>query len=309
MASMAKLDRRRLRDEIHALYRADHAELGAAGTAELLEQGRQWDLAPVLAARGVVVFPHARVRDCGHQIAAAVHACLDSGADRVLVLSVLHAASDELEEARVRVAAGEDPARFPIWGIQGPGLPGREEWRQDHALMSFRHFFASEVQRRGARGPEVIERYPYLAGGHPDRLPGIEEVARLAEEAVVIATTDPFHHGLGYGDGPEQSLSPEAGGRELARRTIEEGIAILEGGDYPEYNAHCVVAKSDGRDVGQVFRFLRGPLRGRILDLVTSDTSAIYHQPAPTWVAGALVAWQPGGAPNSPDRPERAALE
>jgi len=309
MASMAKLDRRRLRDEIHALYRADHAELGAAGTAELLEQGRQWDLAPVLAARGVVVFPHARVRDCGHQIAAAVHACLDSGADRVLVLSVLHAFSDEMEDARVRVAAGEDPALFPCWGIQGPGLPGREEWRQDHALMSFRHFFASEVQRRGARGPEVIERYPYLAGGHPDRLPGIEEVARLAEEAVVIATTDPFHHGLGYGDGPEQSLSPEAGGRELARRAIEEGIAILEGGDYPEYNAHCVVAKSDGRDVGQVFRFLRGPLRGRILDLVTSDTSAIYHQPAPTWVAGALVAWQPGGAPNSPDRPERAALE
>ncbi len=288
------LDRRRLRDEIHALYRTDHAELGAAGTAELLEHGRRFDLAPVLAARGVVVFPHARVRDCGHQIAAAVHACLDSGADRVLVLSVLHAFSDELEEARVRVAAGEDPARFPVWGIQGPGLPGREEWRQDHALMSFRHFLAAETRRRGIPGPQVIERYPYLAGGRPERLPGIDELARLAEEAVVVATTDPFHHGLGYGDSPEQSLSPEAGGRELARRTIEEGIAILERGDYHGYNAHCVVAKSDGRDVGQVFRLLRGPMRGRIPDLVTSDASVIYHQPAPTWVAGALLEWRRG---------------
>ena len=77
------------------------------------------DLAPTLAAGGVVVFPHAGVLDCGHQVAAAVHGCLDSGADRVIVISVLHAFTDEMETARQRVSAGEDPSEWPFWGIQG----------------------------------------------------------------------------------------------------------------------------------------------------------------------------------------------
>ncbi len=289
-----KRDLQRLREEIHALYRAEHAALGEAGTLELLERARQWDLAPTLRAGGVVVFPHAGVLDCGHQVAAAVHACLDSGADRVLVISVLHAFTDEMQEARVRVAAGEDPAQFACWGIQGPGIPGREEWRYDHVLMSWRHFWAAETRRRGIRGPEVIERYPYLAGGKPERLPGIEELARLAEDAVIVSTADAFHHGLGYGDPPERSLHPEEGGLALARKTIEEGIAILARGDYWGYNQHCVQAKSDARDAGQVFRYLRGPMHGRILDLTWSDAADLYHQPRPTWVAAALVEWQLG---------------
>ena len=121
------LDRQRLRQEIHALYRKEHEAMGERGTLERLERARQWDLAPTLAAGGVLAFPHAGVLDCGHQIAAVVHACLDSGADRVIVVSVLHAFSDEMEQARIRVAAGEDPSLFPYWGIQGPGIPGREE--------------------------------------------------------------------------------------------------------------------------------------------------------------------------------------
>ena len=42
-----------------------------------------------------------------------------------------------MEDARIRVAAsrGEDPAQWPhLWGIRGPGIPGRDEWRGDHAL-------------------------------------------------------------------------------------------------------------------------------------------------------------------------------
>ena len=89
----------------------------------------------------MLVFPHAGVLDCGHQIAAVVQACLDSGAERVIGVSVLHAFTDEMEDARIRVANGEDPAQWPrsAWGIQGPGLPGREEWRGDHALMAGGH--------------------------------------------------------------------------------------------------------------------------------------------------------------------------
>ena len=285
------LDRPKLQADIHALYRAEHETMGDRGTLERLERARQWNLAPTLQSGGVLVFPHAGVLDCGHQIAAVVQACLDSGAGYVIVVSVLHAFTDEMEDARVRVAQGEDPAHWPrLWGIQGPGLPDRDEWRGDHALMSFRHFWAAETKRRGVRGPEVIERYPYLAGGKPERLPGLDELARLAENAVIVSTADAFHHGLGYGDPPEKSFHPHEGGLELARRTIEEGLEILGRGDYWGYNQHCVRAKSDARDAGQVFRYLRGPLQGRILDLTYSDASDLYHQPKPTWVAAALMA-------------------
>jgi hypothetical protein len=287
-----KRDLEQLRQEIHALYKAEHATLGERGTLDMLDAARQWDLAPILRAGGVVVFPHTNPMDCGMQTAAAVNACLDSGADRVLVIGVLHAFSEEMEAARIGVAADKDPASWPFWGIQGPGIPGRSEWQGDHALLSFRHFWAAETKRRGVHGPQLIERYPYLVGGRPALLPGIEELARLAEDSVIVSTADSFHHGLGYGDPPERARHPHDGGLELARRTIEEGLDILGRGDYPGYMQHCVQAKSDARDAGPVFRLLRGGMQGRIVNLTYSDATDLYHQPPPTWVAGALVEWQ-----------------
>ena len=266
--------------------------MGERGTLDRLDQARRWDLAPTLGAGGVLVFPHAGVFDCGHQIAAVVNACLDSGADRVIVIGVLHAFSDEMQDARVRVSAGEDPSRWPFWGIQGPGIPGREEWRADHSLLSFRHFWAAETRRRGTRGPEVVERYPYLAGGKPERLPGIDALARLADDAVIVSTADAFHHGVGYGDPPERTLYPDEGGLELARKIINEGIEILGRRDYKGYDQHCMRAKSDGRDAGQVFRYLRNVTAGHILDLTYTDTAELYQQPRPTWVAAALIEWR-----------------
>jgi hypothetical protein len=285
-------DRIKIRQKIHELYAREHAQLGEEGTYRMLEEARQWDLAPTLREGGVVVFPHAGVLDCGHQIAAAVNAALDSGADRVLVVSVVHAFGAEMDQARIDVANGMEPSKSEFWGIQGPGIEGaRQEWRQDHVLISWRHFWAAETKRRGIKGPEVIERYPYLAGGKPEALPGIDALARLAEEAVIVSTADPFHHGLGYGWAPEESLYPEQGGLELARKTLEEGIALLEAGNYWGYNQHCVRARSDARDAGQVFRYLRGPMKGEILDLVYTDASELYDAPPPTWVAGALFNW------------------
>jgi len=249
-------------------------------------------MGPTLSAGGGVVFPHARVFDCRHQVAAAVHACLDSGADRVVVISVLHAFTDEMQEARTRVSAGEDPSAWPFWGIQGPGIDGRAEWQDDHSLISFRHFWAAETKRRGIRGPEVVERYPYLVGGRPERLPGIEELAALAEDAVVVSTADPFHHGIGYGDPPERSLALHEGGLELARKTIEDGIALLGAGDYAGYDAHCLEAKSDARDAGVTFQYLRGgELRGTILVMSYTDAADLYEAPDPAWVAAPLGEW------------------
>lgn len=288
-----ELDRDTLRRDIQRLYAEEHGALGVEGTLRLLEGGRRWDLSGTLNAGGVLVFPHAGVADCGHQTAAVVHACLDSFADRVLVVSVLHALTDEMENARVRVADGADPEAEPLRGIQGPGLAGRQDWRQDHVLTSFRHLWKAETERRGIRGPEVIERFPYLAGGQPHTLPGIEELDRIARDAVVVSTADPFHHGIGYGDPPEASLYPEDGGLELARGRIEEGIGLLARGDYWGYNRHCVSAKSDARDAGQVFRYLCGPMQGRILDLTHSDAADLYQAPQPTWVAAALIEWLP----------------
>lgn len=292
---MMKLDRIQLQKDIHALYAREHAELGHEGTLRHLERAQQWDLSGTLRAGGVLVFPHAGVADCGYQIAACVQACLDSGADRVLVISVLHAFTDEMEDARQRVAAGADFTREPLWGIQGPGRPDREEWRGDHALISWRHFWDAELRRRGLpaeRAPQVIERYPYLAGGRPDLLPGIEELQEIARDAVIVSTADPFHHGIGYGDPPEQAFPPDAEGLAKAQASIEEGIALLEAGDYWGYNTHCVRAKSDARDAGQVLYYLRGPMRGRVVDITYSNAAELYKQPPPTWVAAALIEWQ-----------------
>ena len=287
-----QLNLNRLHKEILEMYQAEHEALTRGKTQEILERASQWHLAPTLQAGGVLAFPHAGVADCGYQIAAVVQACLDSGADRVLVVSVLHAFTDEMEQARRDVANGANPSHYSCRGIQGPGLEGRQDWRTDHVLMSFRHFWYAETRRRGIHGPEVIERYPYLAGGRPESLAGIDELENIARDAVIVSTADAFHHGIGYGDAPEKSLYPHLGGLDLARKTIETGLDILGKGDYWGYNQHCVEAKSDARDAGQVFRFLRGPMHGRILDLTSSDAAELYHQPPPTWVAAALVEWQ-----------------
>ena len=291
-----ELDRDALQKQVLELYAREHEELGVQGTLQHLERGRQWRLSDTLAAGGVLVFPHASVHDCGYQIAACVQAALDCGADTVVVLSVLHAFNQAMEEARVAVAGGADPAHSEYWGIQGPGIAGRLEWTGDHALISWRHFWKAELERRGIseqKAPRVYERYPYLAAGRPQDLPGIDELARLMEDAAVLSTADPFHHGIGYGDEPDSAYDHDAEGLAYAKSVIESGISILEAGDYPSYNRHCVEAKSDARDTGQVYRYLRGPMRGEVLDISFTDATALYDAPKPTWVAGALIEWKP----------------
>jgi hypothetical protein len=291
-----ELDRVQLQKEIQALYAREHAELGEQGTLEHLEKAEQWKLGNTLSAGGVLVFPHAGVKDCGYQIAACAQAALDSGADTVIVVSVLHAFTDAMEQSRRRVAAGSDPSQEVYWGIQGTGIDGREEWKGDHALISWRHFWNAEIKRRGLTGskvPKMIERYPYLAGGKPEQLPGFDDLAELAKNAVIVSTADSFHHGIGYGDTPETAFEPDEAGIKRAQEVIEDGIRILERGDYWGYNQHCVESRSDARDAGQVYRYLRGPMTGKVLDMTYTDSSEIYHQPRPTWVAAALVEWTP----------------
>jgi hypothetical protein len=160
-------------------------------------------------------------------------------------------------------------------------------------MRSLRHFWQAETERRGITGRRLVERYPFLAGGHPEDLPNLDEVAALAGDAAIVATGDQFHHGIGYGTPADEALHPDRGGLEAARESIETGIGLLERGDHWGYNQHCVTAKSDDRDVAQLYTLLRGPFRGTLLDLGWSDTTDLYGQPAPTWAAGGFIVFEP----------------
>ncbi|MFM7680135.1 MAG: hypothetical protein ACKO83_14955, partial [Roseiflexaceae bacterium] len=221
------MDLPQLRIDINHLYAREHAALGISGARAKLVEAQEWDLAPVLRAGGALVFPHAGVAECAKQIAACINACINSGADTVLVLSVLHSFTDEMEQARRRVAAGGDPSTDRIWGIQGPGLTRGTEWAYDHALFEWRYLWEVAANYYGKKMPRVIERYPWLAGGKPTAMPGYDEVAEIAKNAVVVSTADMFHHGIGYGTPVDQSFFPAHGGLDLARCTIMAGAHML----------------------------------------------------------------------------------
>jgi hypothetical protein len=295
-----ELDRDQLQKDILAMYAREINELGENGTQDHLERGaalnQKFNLGSLLSERGMLVFPHISVQDCGYQQAACVAAALDSGAERVVVISVLHAFTQEMENARRAVVAGAKPSDQPFYGIQGTGLnesSGRIEWTGDHALMGWRHFWDAEIKRRSITNPpEMIERYPWLAGGEPGNLPGIDELARLCEGAVVISTADPVHHGIGYGTPADETFEPDEAGIAMATRLINEGIELMAKQDYWGYNQHTVKAKSDHRDAGQVMSYLRGPMSGQILDMSVSDATELYNAAPPTWVAGPLIEWK-----------------
>ena len=172
----------------------NHQQLSQESINKMLDAGLAWDLAPTLQAGGSIIFPHVGIEVCGHQIASAVHACLNSGADQVLVVGVLHALTQDLQDARVRVSKGSDVTQEESWGIQGPGLNGRTDWQNEFSLLHFLFLWDEEIKRRGIKGPELIVRFPYLAGGRPFILPGIEELQQIVRGgAAVVMTADPFH--------------------------------------------------------------------------------------------------------------------
>ena len=286
---MVTLDRTSLRASINELYRLEHEELGESGTYAMLDGARRWDLSGTLADRGVITFAHLNVADCGIHVAAAVNGALDSGADTVLAISVLHAFTEEMELARRDVSSGGTPSTHPMWGVQGPGLAFRDEWEGDHAMRSLRHFWEAETRRRGIDDRRLVERYPFLAGGRPGDLPNIDEVASLAENAVIVATGDQVHHGIAYGTPDDEALPMGDGGLTAARQSMERGIDIIALGDYWGYDQHCVEAKSDDRDAAQLYMYLRGPLEGTLLDIGASDATALYDASAPSWAAGGFI--------------------
>ena len=119
----------------------------------------------------------------------------------------------------------------------------------------------------------------------------IKKTAAIAENAVIVTTGDQFHHGIGYGTPEEEALTPEPEGLAAAKASMERGIELVGRGDHWGYNQHCVTAKSDDRDAAQLYRYLRGPLAGRLLDIGWTDSAALYDAPDPTWAAGGFIAF------------------
>jgi len=287
-----------LQDAFISTYAAEYQELGAVGVDAILERGREWNLAPVLSSGGVLTFPHVHIADCGPFTAAVVNACLDSGADTILVLSVLHPFAPGADDARIRVQTQKtQPEDEPLRGIFGPGQ--RENviatWKKDHALYDFRLLLAAEAKRRGIKQPRLIERYPHLTGTRPETLIGIDDLQTIAKSAVLVTTADHCHHGIAYGDSRETACYYDEKGLAKIRTIVETGVGYLDKGDNLAFMKHCyAVSRSDWRDVGPVVHYLRPSLKTTVIDIVPSDFSkTIYKAPAPSWVAGCLVKLEP----------------
>ena len=81
-------------------------------------------------------------------------------------------------------------------------------------------------------------------------------------------------------------------------------MVLLAHGDYAGYDAHCVEAKSDARDAGQVFRYLRGELEGKILDFDLHRRGGVVRVPAPD--LGGCSSWRGSAFESSTQRVVRS---
>lgn len=274
-----------------SFYAQERGSLGEVGLRERLER------APELAlpARGALVFPHTMASVTGHFVAAVALAVVRAGADEVLALGVLHGARDADRDLVRRARAGDAAARTALRKVHVEGDPACAE---EFSLDAFAAMLALAAAREGKRAPRVVARYPFLVGDDPASLPGLADVARLAERMPVVATTDPLHHGAGYGT-PEARRRSERDPETHAWATacIEEQLALLSRGEWAAFARLAEDVRSDFRDTGPVLaHLLRGGAapRGEIHELRLVDYAEVLGSEAPTWVAGPLMTMTAG---------------
>ncbi len=270
-----------------AFYAREREELGEAGLLARL------DRAPIVAVptRGALIFPHTRLRDSGHLVAAVANAVVASGCERVLALGVLHGARERDAGAVARARAGDPVARQALRGVHGPGVDGDGgHWDEEFSLDGFRALVNLAARRAGRRPPQLIERYPFLVGDDPGSLPGVDELRAVVDAgAVVVATTDPVHYGVGYGMPDADLARDDPRAVTFARSSVERALELLVAGDYTGFAAHAAAARSDFRDVGPVLAALLDPPLAAVLhDLVLVGYADVFGVAEPTWVAGAL---------------------
>lgn len=261
---------------------------------EGIELASHTDMITSLSEGGSALFPHTYMSKCGDQIAAVVHAslaaCQKTGKNQILLIGVLHSLTDTLKEARLREMSGVNILADQCRGIFGPGLPNEGLFCKEFSLDNFIFLLEHAVKRKGLQPPKVIIRYPNLIYGQPELISGIEELKTLANESIVVATSDLCHHGAAYGLSSDKALPISQQGYDFAYQTIEDNLRLLAGNDLLRYRQYCINTLSDSLEVGQLLNYLLGSLEGTIRDLRLIDVSDLFEEnPKPSWVAATLV--------------------
>jgi hypothetical protein len=286
-------------------YAHERARLGEMGLAQRLDRAPDVDLPP----GGALVFPHTMLSVTGDLTAAAARAVVRSGADEVLALGVLHGGREKDADAVRRARAGDRAALAALRGVHEAGEAICDE---EFSLDGFVAMLALAAAREGRKPPRVHARYPFLVGDDPASLPGLDEAAKLAARMPVVATTDPIHHGAGYGTPPEaRRFERDEATHTWARGCIERQLELLSRGDWPAFVRLAADVRSDFRDGGPVLAHLLrrwGAPRGEFVELRLVDYAEVLDADAPTWVAGPLLRFITlrAGGPTPSGRPTGA---
>jgi hypothetical protein len=272
--------------EWKTFYAREREKLGDVGLAQRLDRAPELPLPP----SGGLVFPHTMLSITGHLTAAVARAVVRSGADEVLALGVLHGGPRSQADVVKRARGGEQVARTGLRKIHDGEDPFCKE---EFSLDNFVVMLALAAERERKKPPRVHARYPFLVGDDPEHVPGIADVAKLAERMPVVATTDPIHHGNGYGTAIEAlRRETDEATRTWARACIETQLDLLARGQWPAFARLCAEVRSDFRDVGPVLGWLSrrsGQPQGEVLELHLVDYAEVLGTEAPTWVAGPLM--------------------
>jgi hypothetical protein len=264
-------------------YAAERSRLGETHLLRLLDAA-----SPLPYARGgAVIVPHTRLEITGNQIASAVQTVVDSGADHVLALGVLHGARRADRQRVAAARAGDADAIDALRGVHDEDGLAAEEFSLDGfvALLDM-------AARRIGRSIDVTRRYPFLVGHEPMTLPGLAELREMVNEgAMLVVTTDPVHHGHAYDTPPDDCCDEHHPDTVvIASAAVEAQLELLRGHRFTEFEALAAQHRSDFRDTGPVMAALLGPgFRTRVHDLALVDYSVALQAPAPSWVAGALI--------------------
>ena len=272
------------------------ATLSTEEVESFFNDAQQWDLAPALKQGGAIIFPHTLIRTIGAYTAAAVLACLKSGAKRVIAIGVLHSLDRaHLVEARMKARRGEDVSNDACRGIFGPHFPGDQTWRAEYSLESFSFLWDYAIKKMKIENPpELILAYPCIANQEPDSLPGVDQLKSYLPDSVVVATVDFCHHGVAYPFSIKPIIPISDAAKKFAVDIIEQGFKIIEKPDFSVFNDYCYKTVCDGTDVFQVLIHLLGPLKSRIVDIKLVDVSHLYeNDPSPSWVAATLIEMLP----------------
>jgi hypothetical protein len=269
-------------------YAREREALGEQGLRDLVER------APSVEARrgGALIFPHTRLRESGLMVAAVARAVVQSGATEVLALGVLHQGRREDATLIARARAGDAGATATMRRVHGAGVQGDERrWTDEYSLDNFCALVHAAASAAAVAPPTIVARFPFLVGSAPHSLTGIDELhALVARGTLVVATTDPVHHGVGYGT-PDDELRAisEPSTIAYARECAAKGFELLAERRYDEFARHAAACRSDFRDNGPVLRaVLSSDLAPEIHGVTLVDYAATLRAPPPTWVAATL---------------------